>query len=137
MACCFSGFKHYFALGKDFSYRLDDLGRYYADYVDLMAHFDQALPGRIHRVFYERMIADPEGQTRRLLDHLGLPFEERCLRFHETRRAVRTPSAEQVRLPIFTDGLEQWKNYEPWLGPLKAALGPKLDGYADDLAKAG
>jgi len=133
MACCFSSFKHYFPLGKDFSYGLNDLGRYYTDYVELMAHFDKVLPGRVHRVFYEHLVENLEGETRRLFDYLELPFEQQCLRFYETVRAVRTPSSEQVRMPIFKDGLEQWQHYEQWLGPLKDALGPALTGYADSL----
>ncbi len=123
MGACFSAFKQHFARGQNFSYDLTDLGRYYADYVALMRHFDEVLPGRVHRVIYEDMIADPEAQTRALLDHCGLPFEESCLRFHETERAVRTASSEQVRRPIFTDALEQWRRYEAWLGPLEMALG--------------
>ena len=123
MAGCFSAFKQHFARGQNFSYDLTDLGRYYADYVALMRHFDQVLPGRVHRVIYEDMITDPEAQTRALLDHCGLPFEESCLRFHETERAVRTASSEQVRRPIFTDALEQWRHYQAWLGPLETALG--------------
>lgn len=123
MGGCFSAFKQHFARGQNFSYDLTDLGRYYADYVALMRHFDEVLPGRVHRVIYEDMIADPEAQTRALLDHCGLPFEESCLRFHETERAVRTASSEQVRRPIFTDALEQWRRYEAWLGPLEMALG--------------
>jgi tetratricopeptide (TPR) repeat protein len=133
MACCFSSFKHYFPLGKDFSYGLNDLGRYYADYVDLMAHFDKVLPRKVHRVFYEHVVETPEREIQRLFDYLELPFEEQCLRFYETDRPVRTPSSEQVRMPIFRDGLEQWHHYEQWLGPLKDALGPALSGYADSL----
>jgi tetratricopeptide (TPR) repeat protein len=129
LACCMSAFKHYFPLGKDFSYSLSDLGRYYSDYVSLMAHFDEVLPGKVHRVFYERMIETPEAEIRRLLDYLELPFEEACLRFHETERPVRTASAEQVRRPISQDARENWRPFEPWLGPLKAALGPALDAY--------
>ena len=102
---------------------------YYADYVALMAYYDAILPGRVHRVIYEDMVADPEGQTRRLLDYCGLPFEDACLRFYENDRAVRTASSEQVRQPIFTDAVEHWQNFEPWLGPLKAALGPVLAAY--------
>jgi len=136
MACCFSSFKHYFALGKDFSYSLSDLGRYYSDYVQLTAHFDKVLPGRIHRVFYEHMVDDTEGEIRRLFDYLELPFEEQTLRFHETDRPVRTASADQVRRPIFKDSLEQWQHYEQWLEPLKGALGPALTGYADALKAA-
>ena len=129
LATCFSAFKQHFAQGQSFSYDLADLGRYYADYVDLMAHFDAVLPGRVHRVIYEDMVEDTEAQVRRLLDHCGLPFEESCLRFYENGRAVRTVSSEQVRRPIFRGGMEQWRAYEPWLEPLKAALGPALDGW--------
>ena len=126
MATCFSAFKQLFAHGQAYSYDLEDLGRYYADYAALMAHFDAVLPGRIHRVQYERMVADTEGEVRRLLDYCGLEFEPACLRFHETARAVQTASSEQVRRPIYTEGLDQWRRYEPWLGPLKAALGAGL-----------
>ena len=124
MGACFSAFKQHFASGHAFSYDQADLGRYYRDYVDLMAHWDAMLPGRVHRVMYEDMVADTEGQVRRLLEHCGLPFEAGCLRFYENDRAVRTASSEQVRRPIFRESLEQWRRYEPWLGPLKAALGP-------------
>jgi len=129
LACCLSNFQHYFPMGKDFSYGLNDLGRYYSDYVDLMDHFDKVLPGKVHRVFYERLVDDLEGETRRLFDYLGLPFENKALRYYETVRAVRTPSSEQVRMPIFRDALDGWKHFEPWLGPLKSALGPKLAEY--------
>jgi tetratricopeptide (TPR) repeat protein len=131
LGCCFSGFKQHFARGQGFSYDLDEIGRYYRDYVELMAHFDAVLPGRVHRVFYERMIDDTEGEVRRLLDYCGLPFEESALRFHENPRAVRTASAEQVRRPIFREGLDQWRHYEPWLEPLRGALGPVLPAYPD------
>jgi tetratricopeptide (TPR) repeat protein len=129
MACCLSNFKQHFARGQTFSYDLTDLGRYWRDYAALMAHFDSVLPGRVHRVFYEDMVAEPEAQIRRLLDHCGLPFEAQCLRFYETERAVRTASSEQVRQPIFTDGLGQWRNFEPWLGELKRALGDAVERY--------
>ena len=129
LGCGFSSFKQHFARGQGFSYDLTDIGRYYADYVELMAHFDAVLPGRIHRVIYEQMVVDPEAEVRRLLDHCGLPFENACLRFYENDRAVRTASSEQVRQPIFTDAADPWRNYDPWLGPLKAALGPVLDKY--------
>jgi hypothetical protein len=124
MGCCFSCFKQHFASGQDFAYDLRDLGRYYRDYADLMAHFEEVLPGRIHRVDYATLVEDTESEVRRLLDHCGLPFEEACLRFYENERAVRTPSSEQVRSPIFRDALDQWRHFEPWLGPLKEALGP-------------
>lgn len=115
-------------MGQPFTYDLTDIGRYYADYVELMAHFDAVLPGRVHRVIYERMVADPEGETRALLDHCGLAFEPACLKFYENRRAVRTASSEQVRQPIFPDAAGHWRHFEPWLEPLKAALGPALPG---------
>ena len=123
MDCCFSGFKQLFAEGQEFTYGLEQIGRYYADYVDLMEHWDEVLPGRVLRVRHEDVLDDLEGQTRRMLDHIGLPFEEQCLAFHETRRAVRTASSEQVRQPITRAGQGAWKPYEAWLDPLKAALG--------------
>jgi tetratricopeptide (TPR) repeat protein len=131
MSCCFSNFKQHFARGQGFSYSLGDMGRYYADYVRLMAHVDTVLPGRVHRVIYERMVDDSESEIRALLDACGLPFEEACLRFHETERAVRTPSSEQVRRPIFRDGVEGWQGFAPWLEPLEAALGGALTAYPD------
>ena len=129
LACGFSGFKQHFARGQGFTYDLTDLGRYYADYVELMAHFDAVLPGRIHRIVYERLVEDPEAEVRALLAYCGLEFDPACLRFHETARPVRTASSEQVRQPLNREGLDQWRRYEPWLGPLKAALGPVLDAY--------
>ena len=105
------------------------MGRYYADYVALMAHFDEVLPGRVHRVFYERMVDDTEAQVRALLDYCGLEFDQRCLRFFENERAVRTASSEQVRRPIYRDGVDQWRQFEAWLDPLKLALGPVLEHY--------
>ncbi len=129
LGCCFSGFKQHFARGQNFTYSLEDIGRYYRDYVELIAHFDAVLPGRIHRVTYESMIDDTEGELRRLLAHCGLPFEQACLRFYENERAVRTASSQQVRRPIFRGGIDQWRHFEPWLGPLKRALGGVLDEY--------
>lgn len=126
MACCFSGFKQLFAEGQLFSYSLDDIGRYYKDYVKLMAHWDEVIPGYVLRVQHEDVVADLETQVTRMLDFCGVPFEESCLEFHKTERNVRTPSSEQVRQPIFSTALEQWKNYEPWLEPLKQALGSTL-----------
>jgi hypothetical protein len=131
LGACFSAFKQHFAQGQAFSYDLTDLGRYYSDYADLMAHFDGVLPGRVRRVIYEDVVEDTEGQVRGLLDHCGLPFEAGCLRFWETQRSVRTVSSEQVRRPIFREGLDQWRRYEPWLGPLKAALGPWLEHWRE------
>ena len=125
----FSSFKQHFAQGQDFSYALEDIGAYYRDYSALMAHFDAVLPGRVHRVIYEDLVQDTEGEVRRLLDSCGLPFEEGCLRFYETRRAVKTVSSEQVRRPIFREGLDQWRRFEPWLDPMKAALGAALEGW--------
>jgi len=129
MATGFSVFKQHFAAGQAFSYDLSHIGSYYAGYLALMRHFDEVLPGRVHRVLYEDLVDDTEGETRRLLDYCGLPFEPACLDFYRTRRAVRTVSSEQVRRPIFRDGLEQWRAYEPWLAPLKAALGSALDTW--------
>jgi tetratricopeptide (TPR) repeat protein len=129
MACCFSNFSMYFETGPLFAHRLGELGRAYSDYVEQLKHFDRVLPGRIHRVFYEDLVREPEREIRRLLEHLELPFEEACLRFHETERSMSSVSAEQVRQPISHEALEYWRNYEPWLGPLKSALGPVLDAY--------
>lgn len=129
LSCCFSGWKQHFARGQTFSYDLGDIGRYYRDYVGLMAAFDAAAPGAVHRVIYEEMVENTEAEVRRLLDSLGLPFEPACLEFYKNDRAVRTASSEQVRQPIFTDAMEQWKHYEGWLGPLVAALGPVLEAY--------
>ena len=129
LACCFSNFKQLYARGQLFSYDLADMGHFYRDYVDLMAHIDAVLPGRVHRVIYERMVEDTEGEVRRLLDYCGLPFDEACLRFYDNERAVRTASSEQVRQPIYRAGIDQWRHFEPWLDPLKAALGPVLSDY--------
>jgi len=129
LGCCYSNFRQHFARGQVFSYSLTDLGRCYREYVRLMAHFDSVLPGKIHRIFYEDLIADPEQEVRRLLDYLALPFDPQCLRFHENRRYARTASAQQVRVPIFAGGLDHWQNYEPWLDPLKQELGAVLDAY--------
>jgi len=129
LGCCFSGYKQHFARGQHFTYNLDDIGRYYRDYVELMAHYDAVLPGRVHRVIYEQLIEDTEGEVRRVLDYCGLPFDQRCLRFYENERAVRTASSEQVRRPIYREGVDHWVNYEPWLGPLKSALGSVLEHY--------
>ena len=127
MDCCWSGFKQLFAEGQEFTYSLEDIGHYYRAYVDLMEHWDTVLPpGRILRVQHEDVLDDLEGQVRRLLDYCGLPFDERCVNFHQTERAVRTASSEQVRRPINKAGLEQWRPYEAHLGPLKTALGPGL-----------
>lgn len=123
MSCCFSGWKQHFARGQTFSYDLADIGRYYRDYVGLMAAYERAAPGAVHRVVYEKMVEDTENEVRSLLDYLGLPFEDACLEFYKNDRAVRTASSEQVRQPIFKDGMERWKSYEAWLGPLKDALG--------------
>jgi len=126
MACCFSGFKQLFAEGQEFSYSLDDIGRYYRGYVELMEHWDTVLPGKILRVQYEDVVNDLETQVRRLLEFCELDFEPGCLEFHQTERAVRTASSEQVRQPIYLSGLEQWRNYETWLGPLKKQLADLL-----------
>jgi tetratricopeptide (TPR) repeat protein len=129
LACGFSNFKQHFARGQKFSYDLTKLGLFYRDYVNLMRHFDRVLPGHIHTVIHEELVQDPEAEVRRLLEFLGLPFDPACLSFHENPRAVRTASSEQVRRPIYREGLEQWKSFEPWLDPLKEALGPVLQDW--------
>lgn len=122
MDCCFSGFKQLFAEGQEFTYGLEQIGRYYTDYVKLMAHWDDVLPGAVLRVQHEDVLDDLDGQVHRMLDYLGLPFEQSCIEFHKSKRAVRTASSEQVRRPINRDGVAAWKPYEPWLGDLKSAL---------------
>ena len=129
MACGYSAWKQHFARGQAFSYDLDDIGRYYRDYAALMATFDAAAPGHVHRVIYEHMVADTPGEVARLLDYLRLPFEDSCLSFWTNSRAVRTASSEQVRQPIFTEGVDHWKHFAPWLGPLEQALGPLVADY--------
>jgi len=126
LACGWSCFRQHFARGQNFTYDLADIGRYYRDYVELMHHFDDVLPGRVHRVIYENMVTNTEQEVRALLDHCGLPFEEGCLRFFENERPVRTASSEQVRQPIYRAGVDHWQHYEPWLGPLKETLGNTL-----------
>ena len=126
MGCCFSGFKQLFAEGQEFTYGLEEIGHYYRDYVGLMDHWDTVLHGKVLQVRYEEVVADLEPQVRRLLDFCGLQFEEACINFHQTERAVRTASSEQVRQPIFTSGVDQWENFAPWLDPLRAILGPEL-----------
>jgi tetratricopeptide (TPR) repeat protein len=129
LACGFSNYKQHWATGQTFAYDLADIGRYYRSYVEIMALWDAVAPGRIHRVFYEDLVADPETQTRRLLEACGLEFEESCLRFFENERAVRTPSSEQVRRPVNHEGLDAWRPFESWLGPMKDALGSVLHSY--------
>ena len=131
LGCCFSNFRQHFARGQAFSYDLADLGSYYSNYVRLMAHVDAVLPGRVHRVIYERMVDDTEAEVRKLLDYCGLEFEPACLEFHKTERAVRTASSEQVRKPIYRDATEEWRPYEQYLDPLKEALGDVLHCYPD------
>jgi len=134
LACCLSNFRQHFARGQDFTYDLEHVGRYYGDYVRLMGHVDAVLPGAVHRVIYERMVDDTEAEVRSLLDYCGLAFEPQVLEFYRTERAVRTPSSEQVRRPIYREATEEWRAYEPHLEPLKRALGPVLDVYPDALA---
>ncbi len=129
LSCCFSGWKQHFARGQTFTYDLAEIGRYYRDYVALMAAYDAAESGAVHRVIYEEMVADTEGQVRRLLDYLGLDFEPSCLEFYKNERAVRTASSEQVRRPIYKDALDQYTHYDAWLGPLRNALGPVVEAY--------
>jgi tetratricopeptide (TPR) repeat protein len=129
LACGFSNFKQHYARGQEFSYDLEHFGLYYRDYVRLMAHFDEVSPGSIHRVVHEDLLAEPEAEIRALLDFLDLPFDEACLKFHETKRPVRTASAEQVRRPINPEGMSSWKRFEDFLEPLERALGPALEGW--------
>jgi tetratricopeptide (TPR) repeat protein len=129
LACCFSNFKQLFPSGSGPSYDLTDIGLYYRAYVELMAHFDRALPGKVHRVFYESLVREPEVEIRRLLAYCGLPFEDACLSFYKTDRDILTVSSEQVRKPVYSDSVAQWRHYERWLDPLKSALGPVLDVY--------
>ncbi len=126
MSCCFSGFKQLFASGQEFTYGLYEIGTYYQDYVELMNHWDTVLPGKVLRVHYDDVVNDLESEVHRILDYCELPFESSCVEFHRNPRAVRTPSSEQVRQPIYRQALEQWKYFEPWLSPLKEALGPAL-----------
>lgn len=134
LACCLSNFRQHFARGQDFTYDLESVGRYYSDYVRLMSHVDEVLPGRVHRVIYERMVEDTEAEVRSLLEYCGLDFEPACLEFHKTERAVRTASSEQVRRPIYREATEEWRGYEQNLDPLKTALGSVLDSYPDSRA---
>jgi hypothetical protein len=131
LGCCFSNFRQHFAHGQAFTYDLDHVGRYYVDYVRLMTHIDTVLPGRVHRVIYEQMVDDTEGEVRRLLDYCGLKFELAVLEFYKTDRAVRTASSEQVRQPIYREATEEWRAYEKHLGALTAVLGPVLDSYPE------
>ena len=131
MACCFSNLKQLFAKGQEFTYSIEDIARYYRTYLELMRHWDRVLPARILRVEHEDLVDDLEGNVRRILKFCGLEFEPQCIEFHKTQRSVRTASSEQVRMPIYRDGLDQWKNFEPWLAELKSALGDALTTYRD------
>ena len=131
MACCFGNLKQLFSTGQEFSYSIDDIARYYRTYLELMRHWNNALPGRILKVQHEDVVDNLEGSVRQILEFCGLPFEPACLDFHKTERSVRTASSEQVRQPIFREGLDQWRNYELWLGPLKEALGDALTRYRE------
>ncbi len=124
MACCFSNYKQLFAHGQEFTYGLEDIARYYRGYVGIMDHWDRVLPGKILRVQHEDVVENLERDVRRILEFCGLEFEPQCLEFHKTERSVRTASSEQVRRPIYREGLDQWRNFEPWLDPLKSALAP-------------
>jgi tetratricopeptide (TPR) repeat protein len=132
MACCFSNFKQLFANGQEFTYSIEEIARYYRTYLELMRHWDRVLPGRVLRVYHEDVVDDLEGSVRRLLDFCGLEFEPQCVAFHENRRSVRTASSEQVRQAIYREGLDQWRNFAPWLEPLQSALGDALRSYRVD-----
>lgn len=129
LACGFSNWKQLYGSGLEHSYSMAWMGRYYADYVRLMRHLDAVQPGAVHRLIYERLVDDVEAEARRLLDYLGLPFDPAVLQFHAAGRTVRTISAEQVRQPINRQGLDQWRAFEQWLGPMKDALGEVLETW--------
>ena len=129
MACCFSCYKQLFADGQEFTYGQQEIARYYRGYVELMDHWDKVLPGKVLRIHYEQLVADLEGQVRRTLDFLGLPFEESCLNYYQTDRSIRTPSSEQVRKPIYQSGLEHWRHFEPYLDVLKRELADEITNY--------
>ncbi len=129
MACCFGNLKQLFARGQEFTYSIEDIARYYRTYLELMEHWDTALPGRVLPVHHEDVVDDLERSVRLILDFCELPFEPACVEFHRTERSIRTASSEQVRQPIFREGLDQWRNFEPWLGPLREALGDALVRY--------
>jgi len=131
MACCFGNLKQLFAHGQEFTYSVEDIARYYRTYLELMRHWDAVLPGRVLRVQHEDVVDDLEGTVRRLLDYCELDFEPACVEFHKTERSIRTASSEQVRQPIYREGLDQWRHYEPWLQPLREALGDALTRYRD------
>jgi hypothetical protein len=129
MAACVSNYKQFYAKGQDFSYSIEDVARYYRAYLNLMRHWSEALPGRVLTIVYEDLVEDLEGGVRRALAHCELEFDPACLKFHTSRRVVSTPSSEQVRQPLFRDGLSAWRNFEPWLEPLKTALGDALQRW--------
>jgi hypothetical protein len=128
-ACCVGNLKQLVAAGQDFTYSASHVARYYRTYLDLMRHWDEVLPGRVLRVHYEDVVEDLRSNVQRMLAFCGLQFEPACLEFHRTERSVRTASSEQVREPIFRTALDHWRNYEPWLGPLRTALGDALIRY--------
>jgi tetratricopeptide (TPR) repeat protein len=131
MACCLGNLKQLFANGQEFSYGIEGIARYYRTYLELMRHWEAVLPGRVLRLHYEDLVDDLDGGVRRLLDHCEVEFEPRCLEFHKSARGVRTASSEQVRQPLYRDGLSQWRRYEPWLDPLVQALGDARSRYRD------
>ena len=131
MACCFGNWKQLFVSGQEFVYSAEDIARYYRTYLELMRHWNAVLPGRILRVQHEDLVDDLEGNVRRLLDYCELEFEPACLEFYKTERSVRTASSEQVRQPIYREGLDQWRQFEPWLGPLRVALGDAVTRYRE------
>jgi tetratricopeptide (TPR) repeat protein len=131
MACCFGNLKQLFASGQEFTYSIEDIARYYRTYLELMRHWNAVLPGRVLRIQHEDLVDDLPGNVRRLLDYCGLEFEPACIEFYKTERSVRTASSEQVRQPLYREGLDQWRHYEPWLGALREALGDALTRYRD------
>jgi hypothetical protein len=131
MACCASNLKQLYARGQEFCYGIEEIARYYRTYLELMRHWDRVLPGRVLRVSYEDLVEDLGARVRQILAHCGLEFDPACLAFHRSRRAINTPSSEQVRQPFFREGLSQWRHYDPWLDPLRETLGDAIVRYRD------
>jgi hypothetical protein len=127
MACCFSNYKQLYATGQEFTYSFEDLGRYYRCYIELMEHWDRVLPGKVLHVRNEALVEDLEGHVRRILEFCGLEFEPTCLEYWKTERRIHTVSSEQVRRPVSREGIDHWRHFEPWLGPLRDTLGPLAD----------
>lgn len=134
---CLGGYKQLFGRGQNFTYDMFELAEYYRKYHEMMAHWHKVLPGKVLDIHYEETVMDLETQVRRILDHCGLPFEEQCLRFHETERAVRTASSEQVRQPLYSGALGMWRNYEQHLDLWREELGNIVSELPETVQNAG